>query len=199
MEAPASRPDPQTANQPEPYNPYHSLPGARLTNETVAEFLQRLPPAQAEFTIPAHLRPPWYWIANPNRSAYLGGRADTGDVASFTREGQALLAEFRANVAQCARNAPIRTQLREVLKGEIAALAKRCGVTVGKVRSVVFPSLFLTPHASFFLNFTSFLLLLFFSPSLSSCSSCHVPISLALPLPVLPLPFEIFFAQETGR
>jgi hypothetical protein len=126
--------NPQTANQLEPYNPYQTLPGARLTNETVAQFLQRLPPAQAEFTVPPHLRPPWYWIANPNRSAYVGGRADTGDVESFTPEGFALLKEFKANIAQCDRNDPIRRQLREVLKGEIAALAKKWGVTVGKVR-----------------------------------------------------------------
>ena len=115
-----------------PYNPYASLPSARQTNEPIAAFLQRLPPAGNTAT-PAHLLPPWYWIANPHRSAYRGGRADTGDVAGFTRAGRALLDECRSNLAQCARNDPVRAQLRGVLAREIEEAARRCGVTSGKV------------------------------------------------------------------
>lgn len=118
---------------PEPYNPFATLPGARLTNEPIPHFLQRLPPDQASSTFPPHLLPPWYWIANPHRSAYPAGLAETGDVATFKRDGLALLQEFKANVAQCARNSPLRTQLREVLRWEVCAAAKRAGVTCGKV------------------------------------------------------------------
>ncbi|KAK4155664.1 hypothetical protein C8A00DRAFT_31507 [Chaetomidium leptoderma] len=122
----------QTPDQQQPYNPYQNLPGARQTNEPICHFLQRLPPAQAASTNPPHLLPPWYWIANPNRSAYPAGRAENGDVNSLARDGLALLHEFKQNVAQCARNDPLRTQLREVLIGEIGAVAKRWGVTSGK-------------------------------------------------------------------
>ncbi|KAK4032743.1 hypothetical protein C8A01DRAFT_40805 [Parachaetomium inaequale] len=115
-----------------PYNPYSALPGARQTNEPIPHFLQRLPPATAALSTPRHLLPPWFWIANPHRSGYPDGRATTGDVNSFTRDGLALLTEFRQAVAQCARNDPLRTQLREVLRGEIGAVAKRWGVTAGK-------------------------------------------------------------------
>ncbi|KAK4099119.1 DUF1917-domain-containing protein [Parathielavia hyrcaniae] len=97
------------------------------------KFLNKhLPPAEADFNTPPHLLPPWYWIANPKRSAYANGRADPGDFESFSREGHALLHEFKATIEGCARNDPIRTQLREVLKGEIGALTSKWGVTVGK-------------------------------------------------------------------
>ena len=115
-----------------PYNPYASLPSARQTNEPIAAFLQRLPPA-ANTASPAHLLPPWYWIANPHRSAYRGGRADMGDVAGFTRTGRALLDECRRNLAQRARNDPVRAQLRGLLAREIEEAARRCEVTSGKV------------------------------------------------------------------
>lgn len=129
----------------EPYNPYHSLPGARQTNEPISHFLQRLPPAEAESTIPPQHRPPWYWIANPRRSAYPTGRADTGDVATFTREGLALLQEFRHYAAQCgSHDDPRRTQLQELLRRRIGEVAKGCGVTTGKVR---FPHFSLLPPA----------------------------------------------------
>ncbi len=90
------------------------------------------PPA-ANTASPAHLLPPWYWIANPHRSAYRGGRADTGDVAGFTRTGRALLDECRRNLAQRARNDPVRAQLGGLLAREIEEAARRCEVTSGKV------------------------------------------------------------------
>jgi hypothetical protein len=111
--------------QQHPYNPYATLPGARHTNEPIPHFLQRLPPAQAPST-----SPPWYWIANPHPT----GGAEPGDVASLTRDGLALLQDFRVNVAQRGRNSP---ELREVLRGGICAVARRAGVTCGKVSYLV--------------------------------------------------------------
>lgn len=126
-------PSPPTAPDAEPYNPcHHLLPYARDTNEPIAHFLQRLPPAQASLTAPAHLLPPWYWIANPHRSAYP---AQPKDVSSFTREGAALLQAFRQNMTNLGRlEFAVKERLREVLQREIGDAARRRGVTAGKVR-----------------------------------------------------------------
>lgn len=128
MQTPTAMPSPQ------PYNPCAALPGARQTNETIAHFLQRLPPAQAALTTPRDELPPWYWIANPHRSAYPTGRAETGDLASFTANGLALLEEFKQYVAQRPWDRRRRAEVQDALRRAIAEAAGRAEVTAGKVR-----------------------------------------------------------------
>ncbi|AEO68300.1 uncharacterized protein THITE_14793, partial [Thermothielavioides terrestris NRRL 8126] len=103
--------------------------GARLPNEPLSQFLERLSPAEAAQTTPAHLLPPWYWIDNPHRNTADG---ESGDMAAFLRDGRELLRRFKLARALCTPNDPRRKQLREGLKEDIAALARRCGVTTGK-------------------------------------------------------------------
>ncbi|KAK4122068.1 DUF1917-domain-containing protein [Parathielavia appendiculata] len=131
-----SNANPRAPSQWEQYNAYCSVPGAPAKQTKPSRYPSRacLPPRQILHS--SHLRPPWYSIVNPNRSAYPNGRADIGDVHSFTREGHALLQEFQANITQCAKNDSIRTQLREVLKGEAGGLASSTTRKVYEVNDV---------------------------------------------------------------
>ncbi|MCJ1362237.1 hypothetical protein MMC16_001339 [Acarospora aff. strigata] len=73
------------------YNPYKGLLYARQLEETVPEFLERLPP----LTTPASTNGPWIFIANP----YSPKRPLDEDRAGLTTAGEAILSTFSATKA----------------------------------------------------------------------------------------------------
>jgi len=82
-----------TAVLPKLYNPYEGSVCGRQLDETVDEFLNRLPP----LTTPQCEQVPWIFIANPYQDApsVMEGEETSGQWASFVNRGGRLLLELR--------------------------------------------------------------------------------------------------------
>jgi hypothetical protein len=103
-----------------------------VISESVSDFPKRPPLSQSEATPPSD-RPSWYWIANPNHSAYVDGRADVEDVVSFVLEGRALLEGYEQRERHL-DDAPGRSQQ---WSEAIWEAARKWKVICGKIRYTV--------------------------------------------------------------
>lgn len=119
-----------------PLNPWKTT-DARQISEQVSGFVKRLPPP-SPITPPSD-RSPWYWIAHPNRSAYVDDRADLGDVVSFVCEGRALLEEYEQRRSQVVteRHLDETPGQSQQLRDAIWEAARKWKVVCGKVRYTV--------------------------------------------------------------
>jgi hypothetical protein len=116
----------------EPFN-NHLPSNYRDTHETISEFLQRLPPAEATSrTPPGQILPEWYWIFNPHCSTDPTSHANHTERMAFIQEGSALLNRFKQNLAKTAPGCRVR--LRQALERDIWELAGKWKVKSGKVR-----------------------------------------------------------------
>jgi Domain of unknown function (DUF1917) len=138
-------------------NPYEGDPAARQLNESVDEFLKRMPVLNHTFV------GPWLWITN----FISGGQTfdedhNSSKVSGFIKKGQILLQEYHDKKALLEREFPnltaggITRRLgpeREKLKTDILQAAESCEVLVGKVW--IFPSTRLTDVANVCSGFSS--------------------------------------------
>ena len=122
----------------EAFNPYEGEEMAKQLNETLDNFLSRLPPSTT--TVEAG---PWIWIANP----FSSHRPLQSDVGGFKTSGNELLEEYLNRKAKIVDQNPskpasaITRKLkpdREWLEQSIIDLAKSKGMTCGKW--MLFPS-----------------------------------------------------------
>ncbi|KAF8206235.1 hypothetical protein K438DRAFT_1816868 [Mycena galopus ATCC 62051] len=107
-------------------NPYVTRADSRQLDETVDEFLARLPPHSISAN-PDTL-PPWYWIANPHVG--LEYRRQQRDLDTLKRQGQDLLDRYRER--KTPGNALLPRHMSVELEKEIAELAKATGMVAGK-------------------------------------------------------------------
>jgi hypothetical protein len=108
-------------------NPYLTRAEARQLDETVDEFLARLPPHPISAN--SDTLPPWYWIANPHLGLEYYRQPEDPD--TLKRQGQNLLDRYRKR--KTAGNAFLPRHVTAELEKEIAELAKATGIVVGKV------------------------------------------------------------------
>lgn len=145
-------------NKIKPYNPYEGQSCGRQLNETVPEFLNRLPPE----TTPWSLNTPWIYIANPFRKkpsqtmlnsvkikseniddqSEEGAMAEECDWAQFVVKGGRLLDELRRMRSDIEKENPGKAKatitkrlnpLKEELVQKILSLAVELKCTSGKV------------------------------------------------------------------
>jgi Bles03-like protein len=116
-------------------NPYEGLVAARQLDESVDEFLKRIP-VQNHPSIG-----PWIWIANfhSKGKSFNEDSADTG----FIKKGQALLKGYDEKKLQMENEGltPLTVTrrlgpARQRLKEEILQTATECGIVCGKVRNL---------------------------------------------------------------
>lgn len=121
------------------YNPYKGLTCARQLEESVPDFLQRLPP----LTSPVSKDCPWIFIANPHASS----RPTDKDQGAFSQAAEKMLQEFtqqkrdiEKSMAGKAQSSITRklTPLRKALEEKLLAKAKENNFTTGKW--MLFPS-----------------------------------------------------------
>ncbi|KAI4113143.1 MAG: hypothetical protein LQ345_005806 [Seirophora villosa] len=121
------------------YNPYEGRINARQLNETVEEFLKRLPP----LTTSVSREYPWIFVANPHASL----RPTDYDQGAFMRDAEETLQEFtkkksgiESSMAGKAKASITRklTPLRKTLEEKLLAKAKEKRFTSGKW--MLFPS-----------------------------------------------------------
>lgn len=124
----------------DPHNPYEDLHTAYQLNETVSEFVARLPPSTTNVSTG-----PWLWVADPYSTAH----ESSGDVGSFKQLGYGLLEEFtsrkqKMEEASSGKAAGLITRKlkpdRDWLEQSILSLAKEKKVTHGKWMLFVFPN-----------------------------------------------------------
>lgn len=124
------------------HNPMEGMPDAWQSHETIADFIQRLPPS----TTTVGTVGPWIWVANPHRSSQPDRKGT--DINELTRRGSELLQESRQTrqrlqienrAAGHAAVTRAMNQEAESLKLRIAELAERTNVLTGKW--MLFPSL----------------------------------------------------------
>ena len=84
----AKEPPSPSLSQRELYNPYEKLPTGRHLDETVDQFLTRLPPSTTKY---ADIKD-WIWIANP----YLPKPETKPDVEAFRAAAKLILDELKA-------------------------------------------------------------------------------------------------------
>lgn len=130
------------------YNPYEGQICGRQLNETVEDFLERLPPQ----TTPCSDSIPWIYISNPYRKAKLlehknkaMGEAppdDKGDLELFVERGQKLLDGLRVLRKQLENQRPNAAKAtitkafnpkKEPIVKKIIEAAVECHCTTGKV------------------------------------------------------------------
>jgi hypothetical protein len=87
----SSPPADEQQQQPRPQNYYEGQPSAKQLDESVSDFLARLPPST---TTAAHAQDHWIWICNPYPHTH-GTRAPE-DLATFKQLGTRLLEGFLA-------------------------------------------------------------------------------------------------------
>ncbi|KAL8949863.1 MAG: hypothetical protein Q9222_004056 [Ikaeria aurantiellina] len=128
----------QASSSPNPaekslYNLYEGKPCGRQLNESVEQFLKRLPP----LTTKSSAAYPWIYIANP----YATSRPTDSDQAGFMHDGEQLLEEFgekkdeiETSMAGKAKSTITRklTPLRKALEENLLVKAKEKGFTSGK-------------------------------------------------------------------
>ncbi|KAF7362723.1 DUF1917-domain-containing protein [Mycena venus] len=107
-------------------NPYLMRAESRQLDETVDEFLARLPPHPISANLDA--LPPWYWIVNPHVG--LEYYRQQRDVDALERQGQDLLDRYRER--KTPGNAFLPRHGSAELEKEIAELAKATGMVEGK-------------------------------------------------------------------
>ncbi|KAL8925161.1 MAG: hypothetical protein Q9208_003666 [Pyrenodesmia sp. 3 TL-2023] len=121
------------------YNPYKGLVNARQLEESVLDFLQRLPP----LTTPVSKDCPWIFIANPHASS----RPTDKDQGAYRLAAEEMLEEFtqkkediEKSMAGKAQSSITRklTPLRKALEEKLLAKAKEKSFTTGKW--MLFPS-----------------------------------------------------------
>lgn len=129
------------------HNGYQDVASARQLNETVGQFLARLPPATTRVTLDC----PWIYIWNPfvpsDRKTSGQGDDDTvggGEMTDeFIVQAQKRLDQYEAFVEKNrTQTGKISKKIREESKeftGDILKLAGQLGVTEGKV-SMFLPS-----------------------------------------------------------
>ncbi|KAL8870015.1 MAG: hypothetical protein Q9174_003841 [Haloplaca sp. 1 TL-2023] len=114
------------------YNPYEGRTYARQLNESVEDFLQRLPPR----TTAASFECPWIFVSNPHRTPSIDR-----DVAAFVSSAQRLLADLtkqskEIEVSMKGKAQGIITKklipLRTAAKEKLLACAKEYQHTSGK-------------------------------------------------------------------
>ncbi|KAJ7489743.1 hypothetical protein B0H11DRAFT_1720092 [Mycena galericulata] len=110
------------------FNPYFTRAEARQLDETVAEFLARLPPHPGPISENHGTLPPWYWIANPHVG--LEYYRQQRDLDALKRRGQALLDRYHARTIP--GDAFLPRHVSAELEKEIAELAKATGMVAGK-------------------------------------------------------------------
>jgi hypothetical protein len=118
-------------------NPYEGDPAARQLNESVDEFLKRMPVLNHPFV------GPWLWIANFfSRGQTFDENHNSSNVPGFIKKGQILLQEYLDKRSQLEREFPnlaagsITRRLgpdREKLKDNLLQVAKSCEILAGKV------------------------------------------------------------------
>ena len=118
-------------------NPYEGDPSARQINESVDEFLKRLPVLNHTFV--GH----WLWIANfASNGQTFDENLEGSNLTEFIKKGRALLQDYSAKKEELVEEFPnlaagsITRKLgpeREKLKNDILKTATSCKVTVGKV------------------------------------------------------------------
>ncbi|KAL8711087.1 MAG: hypothetical protein Q9220_004468 [cf. Caloplaca sp. 1 TL-2023] len=122
------------------YNPYGGQTSGRQLNESVEQFLQRLPP----LTTPTSAACSWIYVANPHATS----RPTDADKAGFMQEGERLLGEFSEKqdeietfMAGKAKGTITRklTPLRKALEEGLLGKAKEKGFTSGKWMLFPFP------------------------------------------------------------
>ena len=116
------------------HNPYEGKENAWQLNETVDEFLDRLPPTEDHET-----QDGWLWVANPYaRADQFEADYLKPELPKYMQDGRELLERFLE------RKEDGQTPSTEELKCNILALATKCRIRSGKVRlSVSFSSYFL--------------------------------------------------------
>ena len=136
---------PSTLHQPIPelpYNPYEGTFCAKQLDESLEDFLSRLPPSTT--TIPA-AQSPWIYIANPHSK----DRPASQDIAGLRTEGTHLLAEYMSEKAHLEKTHPDKSELaiirlltrfRADLERSLFSLAKDKRVTSGKWMLFLHPS-----------------------------------------------------------
>ncbi|THZ60002.1 DUF1917-domain-containing protein [Aureobasidium pullulans] len=120
------------------YNRLEGVQGARQLNETVDEFLKRLPPKTTTTG-------PWIWITCPvvknEESKFRHAPESEESPEEMTDRASALLSQFSGEKERMINANPTSAQssitrklgpLREQLKEDILDLAVSCGVTSGK-------------------------------------------------------------------
>ncbi|KAJ6468941.1 hypothetical protein C8R45DRAFT_875799 [Mycena sanguinolenta] len=107
-------------------NPYITRADSRQLDETVNEFLVRLPPHP--ISLNRDTLPPWYWIANPHIGIEYYRQQQ--DLDALKRQGQDLLDRYRQRNAP--GNAFLPRHVSAELEKEIAQLAKATGMVAGK-------------------------------------------------------------------
>ncbi|KAL8723700.1 MAG: hypothetical protein Q9181_007220 [Wetmoreana brouardii] len=121
------------------YNPYEGHISGRQLNESVVDFLKRLPP----LTTSVSHQHPWIYIANPHASS----RPTDRDTASFKNVAEMLLEDFMKQkdaiekaMMEKAKGSITKklTPLRKALEQKLLALAKEYYFTSGKW--MLFPS-----------------------------------------------------------
>lgn len=122
---------------------FENHPGAWQQNETVVDFLRRLPVAE-----PGTARVgPWLWVGNPNPRSDQRDHCQEADVDAFIEGGQTLLDAFSDDRTKLedenkAKSAGAITRKlaphKEQLEDSILSLAVRTGTTCGKW--MLFPS-----------------------------------------------------------
>ena len=121
------------ATPPDLHNIYEGQLDAWQLNESVDDFIQRLPPRATSLSIG-----PWIWVANP----YTEGRANSGRSDILISRGTELLRRaLQARSMICKENSQksqavvmrLLNQESENLKVQIGALAADTNVLAGKV------------------------------------------------------------------
>ncbi|KAL8972087.1 MAG: hypothetical protein Q9197_002947 [Variospora fuerteventurae] len=115
------------------YNPYEGRINARQLNETVEEFLKRLPP----LTTSVSLECPWIFIANPHAAS----RPTDYDQGALMHDAEEMLHTFTAEKTEIESSMAGKpkasvtrklTPLRKTLEEQLLAKAKEKGFTSGK-------------------------------------------------------------------
>ena len=122
------------ANRPKPFNPFKDQAySARQLEESVPEFVRRLPPA----TTPADVVDNWIWIANP----YSPRRETDSDIKGFSEAGNDILASLDVSLetiqqTMSSKIQAVRTRAENKARKEaqeaLLAAATKHGVSTGK-------------------------------------------------------------------
>ena len=120
-------------NHPEPFNPYEGDAAGKQLNESLSEFLHRLPASTTSIASVG----PWIYVANP----YCGRRPSDADVAGVKEAGGTLLRDYRRGRLRLEEQNPSKnvgsitrmmSSEKVQLEKDIIALAKKYNVTTGK-------------------------------------------------------------------
>ncbi|EXJ59691.1 hypothetical protein A1O7_03837 [Cladophialophora yegresii CBS 114405] len=138
----ASHPAEDQQLRPKPQNYYEGHPSAKQLDESVSDFLARLPPST---TTAARAQDHWIWICNPfpstTRSRSHPGMSPSEDLATFKQRGTRLLEAFLARKTELEATRPAKppgviTRMlrpdRMALESSIRELARSHGVVSGK-------------------------------------------------------------------